>query len=338
MINSKKLFELKEEGFINLNSPSVSVDKESDFLWFKTFYTFKTSDGKKFYFKKERADTNQHFAEVIACGIAKELNINCVNYQLAKYDGEVGIISESFLKEDEIFITGEELLSKYLAIEGIDIIQVKKYNEINIIELMLEKHYPKQQVQEVIKHLLKTLILDTIILGVDRNAYNWGVIANGKSIVPAPVFDNELSFNLWIEKDSYTLELEKNASVKKIRDALKEKDCNISNALNIYNKESNKTFLTKYLHQLEAFEQKDPELFNEMLEKVKNLNITKTLKRVEKNIGVELPKEVKHLVKLTVKTRKLQIKKYFYENKIQKNSLNNIKTIKETVKEDEIIY
>ena len=167
---------------------------------------------KKYLFKKRGNQSDDIYAEVIADEIAKTLSIDSANYTLGTFNDEAGVITESFIKDDERLILGVEIISDVLNKYGLNNIEfLKKYgidnlgvkdahNKLNnlediwsILDLYFINNKNKQElVKMTMDGLVKILLFDMLTLQGDRHIRNWGIIANEKENTYrfAPLFDN----------------------------------------------------------------------------------------------------------------------------------------------------
>lgn len=159
-----------------------------------------TSDGTqdKFFkdnlwFKLDRYG-GEGLAERAASLILKESGIESfsfVEYFPCRINGKNGCYSKNFLKDDESFIT---LYRLYKNVTGKDLAQVcSKMDYDDAIEYVI--NFVKEQTKiDIHEYLANTFALDKIILNEDRHFNNLGIIYNGTSFKPAPIFDNGKSF------------------------------------------------------------------------------------------------------------------------------------------------
>jgi len=131
-------------------------------------YYFKTS------LKKEVIDYKHEFwSEILASEIGKELGFNTLEYNIAYYNEEIGCLSKSMVN------TNENILSegiKYL--RGFD----PNYNPENKESYsqytfhFIEKALEEYRLKDKMKHLVMTIIFDSLIGNGDRHQENWGFI------------------------------------------------------------------------------------------------------------------------------------------------------------------
>ena len=159
-----------------------------------------TSDGTqdKFFkdglwFKLDRY-SGEGIAETAASIILKESCLDTskfVTYTPCLINGKSGCYSKNFLNDDESFIT---LYRLYKNVTGQDLAQTcSKMDYDDAIEYVI--NFVKQQTNlDIHEYLANTFALDKVILNEDRHFNNLGIIYNGTSFKPAPIFDNGKSF------------------------------------------------------------------------------------------------------------------------------------------------
>jgi hypothetical protein len=142
--------------------------------------------GKQCLFKIGRKGTGENWAEVVACGLCRLLEMPCADYQFAELEGEVGVLTETIVPENGRLVFGNELLAKY--VEQYE--QEKKYKQ---------RQYTLRSVIALLKNLKKNtttpydwkpidlvstpldvftgyLLLDALIGNQDRHHENWGLV------------------------------------------------------------------------------------------------------------------------------------------------------------------
>lgn len=65
-------------------------------------------DNKEYLFKAG-ASNYEIFAEVISAELAKQSGIETAEYDIAIYNGIIGVVTPSFLSEGDVILSGEEL-------------------------------------------------------------------------------------------------------------------------------------------------------------------------------------------------------------------------------------
>lgn len=172
------MFDLRE---VNISNKWV-IGTSGAFI--KKYYI---NNGKRYYAKTSRFDTYTGFSgfevyyEVIASRLAKKLGVSCVpqtfetivlSYRGIEYITDV-CISESYRKETESKVTFEDLYEH--STSNMDVVQFAKYYMGN-------------------EFFQKLIMFDFIIFNRDRHGANMEFYKYKGKIIPAPLFDNGLSF------------------------------------------------------------------------------------------------------------------------------------------------
>jgi hypothetical protein len=69
-------------------------------------------DNRPWLFKKSRAGSGEHWAEVIAAVLAQKLGLPCAEYQLAVWRGVAGVVTPRFTDDGYDLVHGNELLAE----------------------------------------------------------------------------------------------------------------------------------------------------------------------------------------------------------------------------------
>ena len=110
-----------------------------------------------------------------------------VTYQQAMINGNPGCVSRNFLRKNEQFITLYRLYMNYTGRDLADVTQRMDYDDA--IDFVLDFVLTTTGV-DLHEYLADTFVLDELILNDDRHFNNLGLIFNGDSFRPAPIFDN----------------------------------------------------------------------------------------------------------------------------------------------------
>ncbi|MBE6160515.1 MAG: hypothetical protein E7157_05680 [Lactobacillales bacterium] len=189
-------------GFINLDLiDKKDVIHTSSFRKINFIY-----NNEKYYYKRCKGILNCYY-ELIAHEIAKQMNLESCNYDLATYVDELGVVSKNFLKENDEIIRLETLLCEVYKDK-----EISKYNNLKDIENALNVKFGNNITIKLMEQLIKIFIFDVIIGNIDRHMDNMFLVEN-KTINFSPIFDNEkmLSsasidmgiYSLGIDRDDY---------------------------------------------------------------------------------------------------------------------------------------
>lgn len=162
---------------------------------FKLFY-----NGKYIYFKTQPS-IELCYNELICNEIAKQMKINCVEYNLAELTHNKvcykGLISDNFINKNQSYIE----CANFSFRENDGLCGVLR----NLDDYKLQKIYNFDR-DEIELDLFKMIIFDFITCQSDRHDCNFGfIVENSNNGIPtikvAPLFDNELSFGSTCKRD-----------------------------------------------------------------------------------------------------------------------------------------
>ena len=159
-------------------------------------------------FKAARTGTGEDWAEVVAAEAAALLGLPHARYFLAKSGGRRGVVTPSFLGEDEQLVHGNEVLAGRFASYDPDAphYQQKQHTLGKVVEAVSESALPErgpelpERVTEAPDLFVGYLMLDVWIGNTDRHDLNWGFVqrvapgaADGDLTYLAPTFDHASS-------------------------------------------------------------------------------------------------------------------------------------------------
>ena len=232
-------------------------------------------DNKKYLFKAG-ASNYEIFAELLACELAKQCNIETAEYYLAMYNFIPGVLSPNFLKPNDIIISGDRILENAKTILKENNLNSNIENSIEGIEKALNiSMIDCINVSEILEQLLRYWAFDGLILESDRNATNWSIIRdrNGKYRM-APLYDYSTMCRMNNNIDEFIPKLNGMMSIGSLID-------NINYSLTIDQDSKSNDFLLEF----ERFCNHYPELASNLLEEFNNINVDEAIKRVEKKIN-----------------------------------------------------
>ena len=132
------------------------------------------------------------YAEIIAEEIGKFLGLNVLHYKIGSLNNKIVAFSEKFYKDNETYISGDELLSNYCAFAGQR--DITNPNNLTNIWDALETKYGLEyasDIRELMNNIVKMFCFDLLLGLDDRASINWGIIQSENKIRLAPIFDNE---------------------------------------------------------------------------------------------------------------------------------------------------
>ena len=170
-------------GFIEIDKLDVNIEEVN-----KNIKVFFYND-KKYYFKQCKK-IEEVYNELIAEEIAQDYGINCSHYDLASYNGFIGVISEDFIKENKYTSINTILTQTYKS-------EISKHNNLEDIWCAFDYIYKdKYIVSNLMDELINIFIYDIITGNIDRHVDNYGIIETENSIKFSSLFDNEKILSL----------------------------------------------------------------------------------------------------------------------------------------------
>ncbi len=170
----------------------------------KEKYWIEHPDLGKCLFKYSRPDTGEHWAEKVACVIARELFLPHAQYELARYGQRWGIVSPSFTPEGYSLVHANELLAALFPDydPGAKGRRNKHYTVKSASELLDRIDVPYPHLVDPPSLVTSAdwftgyLLLDALIGNTDRHAENWGALRSNiwsPALLLAPTFDHASS-------------------------------------------------------------------------------------------------------------------------------------------------
>ena len=234
---------------------------------------FLNLDGEMYYVKR----SNYNEKELVISEFCHLLGIPCVEYELAVKDDDYYVMSKSYRKDNCLYITGKNIISRFLDSTNEKTkkdlhIYKKRYDKLNNLEtiwLSLADKYrdnPSKynDIRNVMVELLKQYFLMILIQDIDFHWFNWEIEESKDHIKLAPKYDNEGAFG----GEYYGVPMGVDGD-----DPFQRTTDSISHFINITASEDNNMFL-------DLFNRATPELFQMAI------NIVKT-KYGMKNIALE---------------------------------------------------
>lgn len=175
---------------------------ESEQLGTKDKFWFNTEDnssGKsQWLFKFPTPGTGQHWAEKIACEIAKQMRIVTPRVELALFQGSHGSITENFTKGGYELFHGNQILAGFApGYEASQRWSQKDHTIGRIFDAIKHTYKTPEAGKKYSDQMAGYLVLDALICNVDRHHENWGIL---RKITPdgwrgklAPSFDHASS-------------------------------------------------------------------------------------------------------------------------------------------------
>lgn len=208
--------ELLHKDFIELEGNGVDA-----LMWF-------TYEGERYLFKPLKEAKINVWGEILSAYLAEYLGIPHAEYRIATFNGQLGVVTKSIIKDKEKLILGSELfqefmnkypykkkrealisnnLFRYLYDIPDEFLKLNAYdrkrylfnylNNLDCIQSIIHNfnNIDRTDKLEIINGIKKTFIFDIITMQYDRHPNNWGIIVKTNAWF-AKIFDNATSFGL----------------------------------------------------------------------------------------------------------------------------------------------
>ncbi len=270
------------------------------------------TDGENLFLFKMGATNYENYAELIASEIAKQCGIETALYDLAIYKGVIGVVTPNFLKQNDVIISGEEVLNDGAKIARRNNINVKIENTLDSIVTSLNLRYAFTNIDEVIYSLICIWCFDILISESDRNKNNWSIISNNLGIKLAPIYDCSTMAFLNNDISSYITRIHSYSTLLNLLDSLK-----LSLHYRLDLKDST------ILEEFAALCQENIEYVEKIMKKIMEVDVQKAIVSIEKrhNIGKQgieefkIPSIVSFWVEKLIELRKKDMLNIFIQEK-----------------------
>lgn len=180
------------------------------------FWVYDNNNKKLFKIGRER--TGENWAEKVACEIARLIELPAANYEFARYQDKLGVLSESIIEDNERLVHGNELLGKLVKnYPKEQFYKVREY-KINTVLALMKWMEQKIKVENCLFNFIGYLIFDCLIANQDRHHENWGfIVRRNQQIDLAPSFDHASSLGCRVQRDEIINRLktkDKNYTIK----------------------------------------------------------------------------------------------------------------------------
>ncbi len=212
----------------NIQHDLQNFEKEKESLGDSALGMYKNPANDKFYFIKkskkedigsiaqgssqEQQIINDILTEYLISLIGTQIpSLEVCKYYVGKYNNQLRIFSESFLKSHENLFHGMELFSEAYASDDLESPRHKKYPSIYILsnikkhlyKFLKSQNLSKKQSYKIYQDFLNMCLWDAVIGNNDRHLQNWGIVTSLQSDhYPyfSPIYDTARSF-MWNKTD-----------------------------------------------------------------------------------------------------------------------------------------
>ena len=197
----KTIEELRDrDGFIDVSN--IKLHKLPNC---RNVYNLDINNNK--YFFKTIFNIDSIYNELIAEEIAKDYEIPSAHYDLAVLDGNIGVISENFLKDNETYTDMSSIL-KTIYNDPEDKTNHNNLTDIwNALSLIFKD---EKIISDLMEQIVNIFIFDILIANSDRHDENYGIITGTKTKM-SPVYDNSFMLSgISLYDGDYSIKVESN--------------------------------------------------------------------------------------------------------------------------------
>lgn len=177
------------------------------------FWYHDHADNKVKLFKIGRPNTGENWSEKVTSEIAETLELPCVKYEFATWQGKQGVISPLFVPEGGRLVHGNEVLAKIVAnYPKKATYQTREYklsSVIGILHILKNKislpigYNGNRAIKNPLDVFIGYLMFDCLISNPDRHHENWGFILDNKNKKAhlAPTYDHASGLGCRVSDD-----------------------------------------------------------------------------------------------------------------------------------------
>lgn len=184
-------------GFINLdkylNVTFDQINTNNDIRYIKKehhIFEFEKDNLQLIY--KPQMNIKECYNELLAYQLSTLLGLNCAYYDLATFDGTIGVLTPNFKKQNLKYINFSVLAKEY---SKDDDNHLKYQVTLNNIENFLKPHYNSQIVDYLMEKIIKIFCFDILICNNDRTLSNLEIVEGHDFVDLVPLFDHTLCFD-----------------------------------------------------------------------------------------------------------------------------------------------
>lgn len=186
--------------------PIVEVPEDApsqlEQLGSKAKFWFRAANGTRTLFKEGYPGSGEHWAEKVACEVARGLGIPHAEYELAVWNGRVGVVSPTIVPEGGRLIHGNELLARVVPeYEENKRFRASQHTLGRVFAVLRSPRIGTPVgwvrppgVDNAVGVFIGYLLLDALIGNQDRHHENWGLIKLPEAgLALAPTYDHASS-------------------------------------------------------------------------------------------------------------------------------------------------
>ncbi len=237
------------------------------------------------------------YAEIIFEEFAKNVGIRSPHYDLFKYNGEHGVLSQKMTSEKESMIAFDNNLKNNCQ-AGVKM----DYVDDLISKTLRFQGKSSAEIEKLKEELRKIVILDTVTLNEDRHLGNISFISNSETgEITLGIYDNEISL-LLSNPDS---------QLQSLHDIQLQTSLSTSVIHGNYSYSAVDT-VSEIMDDIDIDDEENPSELPAFLCKIAQLDINQILSNVEQRIKATIPQKVKNIVKYAYKQRVHELDEALY--------------------------
>ncbi|VAX11764.1 hypothetical protein MNBD_GAMMA25-2176 [hydrothermal vent metagenome] len=167
----------------------------------KSKFWFLNDAGERVLFKQGRPGTGENWAEKACSEICELLALPHADYELARWKGQKGVISPTFVEKGYRLVLGNEILAGVEGYEAEKRYRVRGHTVRLVLAVTGNKYIQMPPNCSVPKEFslasdffVGYLMLDALVGNQDRHHENWGIMVSaGAGLCLAPTFDHAAS-------------------------------------------------------------------------------------------------------------------------------------------------
>lgn len=263
-------------------------------IWFE-------HEGKQYLFKYG-ASNYEIYAELIAEQIGLQCGIDMAHYNVATYNGEIGVLTPSFLSDNELIISVDKLKKAvgYIFFENTIVEDLRKNTVENILKAVYT-YFPDMS-KDLFDELIKRWIFYGLIMESDKNETNIAFLRGLHNLRLAPDYDNSTMARLNENIDLFINNIKSENDIYNLTD-------NIKMSLKLKDSQTD-----NFIIEFDNFVSKNLDIAKKLMANFSNINIDEAIENCERENNIEIPWNVKYWVRkvITLRLRDMSaiLKKY----------------------------
>lgn len=161
--------------YTNINNSAMDID------YYRRSWCYK--DGSYYFYKSDFA-----FYELLLKELFEEFNLKCVDFLLASYQNNLGVMSKNFRRNDTFYYTYDTFIKNHFNVSSI------RHIYLDDFDTLLSQIVGNKNRIEIVNSLSRLLAIDFFTGQMDRGKYNIIFEKKDGFISLAPFTDNGSSF------------------------------------------------------------------------------------------------------------------------------------------------